>query len=151
MIELERTFLARVIPAELSGCKYKEILDIYIPLFQEHPVLRIRNNGEKYEMTKKRPVDSEDFSRQKEETIYLTPEEFQELSRLEGKRVRKIRYYLPYQKFFAEVDIFQDALSGLVLLDFEFEDEEKKGAFVMPDFCLADVTQEIFLSGCTLS
>ncbi|MEK7077023.1 MAG: hypothetical protein AAB967_02220 [Patescibacteria group bacterium] len=151
MIEFERTFLAKEVPAGLGRCECKEVLDIYIPAAVEHPTLRIRKNGEKYEMTKKSPIEDGDFSRQKEHTIPLVAAEFEELSFLKGKRVRKMRYYLPYEGRVAEVDVFQDALSGLVLIDFEFASEEEKDAFVMPDFCLADVTQEKFLAGGTLA
>ena len=43
--------------------------------------------------------------------------------------------------------MFTGALDGLVLIDFEFETEAEKEAFVMPDFCLVEVTQEEFLAG----
>jgi CYTH domain-containing protein len=45
------------------------------------------------------------------------------------------------------VDVFRDALDGLVLVDFEFETEAEKDEFPMPDFCLVEVTQEEFLAG----
>lgn len=34
-----------------------------------------------------------------------------------------------------------------MLIDFEFENENKKDLFLVPDFCLADVTQENFIAG----
>jgi len=48
---------------------------------------------------------------------------------------------------YAEVDIFEGTLQGLVMIDFEFDSEENKHAFVIPDFCLADVTQEEWVAG----
>jgi adenylate cyclase len=147
MIELELTYLAKCIPDSLASCKQKEIFDIYIPKSREHPTLRIRKNGEKFEMTKKEPVMQGDSSKQEEHTIPLTEEEFNELAVLKGKRVRKIRYLYPINEKIAEVDVFQDKLSGLVLVDVEFNSEEEKAAFKMPDFCLADVTQEKFTAG----
>ena len=33
------------------------------------------------------------------------------------------------------------------MVDFEFETSEEKESFEMPDFCLADVTQEVFTAG----
>jgi CYTH domain-containing protein len=47
----------------------------------------------------------------------------------------------------AEVDIFVGQLEGLVVIDFEFDSEEAKSAFVAPGICLADVTQEMFIAG----
>jgi hypothetical protein len=35
----------------------------------------------------------------------------------------------------------------MVLVDFEFDTEEDQAAFAMPEFCLADVTQEDFIAG----
>ena len=145
MIELEKTYLAKFLP-DLKKCKSKEIIDIYLPKSAKHPVLRIRKNGDKFEMTKKQPI-GEDKTIQEEQTIILTKEEFQELSSLEGKRIHKIRFYFPYNGRTAEIDVFQGDLKGLVLVDFEFESEQEKQAFEKPDFCLVEVTQEEFIAG----
>jgi len=150
MIEHERTFLAKSLPKDLLECKSKEILDIYLPTASHHPKLRIRMNGDKYEITKKTPVDDQDHSKLKEETTPLTKEEFEELERsVKGKRVHKRRYYLPYQGRTAEVDVFLDNLKGLVLVDVEFSEEEEhlKKQLKTPEFCLIDITQEEFIAG----
>jgi len=140
-IELEKTFLLKYIPEKLKNCKSVEILDIYIPKVVEHPILRIRKKGNIFEMTKKAPV-KDDSSEQGEQTIPLSKEEFSELSKLEGKRLRKIRYYYPVDDKTAEIDFYLDDLEGLVLVDFEFNSIENKAKFIMPDFCLADITHE---------
>jgi len=62
MIELEKTYLAKEIPKGLKDCKHKEIIDIYIPKSTEHPHIRIRKNGDRFEMTKKEPVEVKDNS-----------------------------------------------------------------------------------------
>jgi CYTH domain-containing protein len=148
MIELEKTYLAKKIPENLKNCKFKEIIDVYIPKDSEHPKLRLRKDGDKFELTKKEPVNNEDASHQKEQTIILTEIEFNALNQqLEGKRIRKIRYFYDYNGRIAEFDVFQDKLSGLVVVDFEFATLDEKENFQMPDFCLADVTQEVFIAG----
>lgn len=147
MIELEKTYLAKKLPEGLRGCEFKEIIDIYIPRSQRHPKLRIRKNGNEYRITKKGSVEDGDRSRMREQTIKLTRVEFGELSKLEGKRIRKLRYLYEYKGRTAEVDIFQDALEGLVVVDFEFATIKEKESFKMPDFCLVDVTQEEFIAG----
>lgn len=147
MIELEKTYLLKEIPANLVDCEYKEIFDIYLPKSDPHPILRIRKNGSKYEMTKKAPVEGTDSSKQEEQTILLTQEEFNELSKIDGKKVRKFRYIYPYKNRIIEIDVFQDELFGLILVDVEFETEEEKEIFTMPEFCLVDVTQEEFTAG----
>jgi len=147
MIELERTFLAKIIPTGLENCKHKEVMDVYLPKEAEHPVLRLRKNGDSYEMTKKEPVSGTDSSKLTEHTIPLTKQEFDALRKIKGKEVRKIRYYYEYEGRTAEVDVFQDKLKGLVLIDFEFSMEEEKEHFKMPDFCLTEVTQEELFAG----
>ena len=147
MIELERTFLAKRLPAGLKACKHKDMIDLYIPKESEHPVLRITKNGEHYEMTKKKPVRGDDASKQEEQTIILTKDEIDVLMNLPGKKTEKTRHYYPYKGKTLEIDVFQGALKGLVLVDAEFSPDEEKNAFAMPDFCLADVTHEKILAG----
>lgn len=147
MIELEKTYLAKFIPDNIKNCKSKEIIDIYIPKVSEHPQIRLRKNGDKFEITKKSPVKEGDASCQQEQTISLTELEFNELAKLEGKRICKVRYFYDYNGRTAEIDIFKELLEGLVLVDFEFDNSEEKDNFQMPDFCLADVTQEKFIAG----
>jgi CYTH domain-containing protein len=99
-------------------------------------------------MTKKQPEVAGDASAQTEETIVLNQEEFGALNnKVEGKRVRKNRYFYNHQSKMAEIDIFQDDLKGLVLVDFEFESVNEKETFIVPDFCLTEVTQEDFIAG----
>jgi len=146
-IELERTFLLKKVPENLKDCKSIEIFDIYIPESATHPVLRLRKKGSNFEMTKKFPKNNNDATEQEEHTIILSEEEFTALSKLNGKKLRKIRYYYPLEDITAEIDVYLDDLKGLVLADFEFKTVEAKNAFVMPDFCLADVTQEKVAAG----
>ena len=147
MIELEKTYLVKNLPEKLQDCEFKEIVDIYIPKLSEHSILRIRKNGDKYEITKKEPLNHKDASCQEEQTIILTELEFKALQKIDGKIVRKLRYRYDYNNRIAEVDIFQDTLKGLIIVDFEFSTIEEKDIFEMPEFCLADVTQEIFIAG----
>lgn len=147
MIELEKTYLAKKLPENFKGCSFKEIIDVYIPISSEHPSLRLRKNGNKIELTKKEPVNEGDNSCMKEQTIILTEAEFDVLNKVDGKRIHKIRYNYEYQGNIAEFDVFQDLLSGLVIIDFEFATMEEKDRFQMPDFCLADITQEVFTAG----
>lgn len=147
MLEIEKTYLAKSIPEGLAACAHKELLDVYVPRESAHAHLRIRKNGDRHEITKKTPINPNDASQLKEETIVLTADEFNALASVPGKRIRKIRYLYPYQGMTAEVDVFQDSLAGLVVVDFEFDSPEAQRAFVMPEFCLADITQEDFIAG----
>lgn len=145
--ELERTFLLKNIPDGLEKCKSVEIIDVFIPKSAGHPVLRIRKKGNILEITKKYPLDGKDSSEQGEYTISLTKEEFNELSEIPGKKFRKRRYFYPFLKRTAEIDIYSDDLEGLATVDFEFSSKKEKDNFKMPEFCLTDVTQEEFVAG----
>lgn len=147
MEELELTYLAKSLPTGLKSAKQKEMLDIYLPSTSAHPTLRIRKNGDKHEMTKKEPIVEGDSSRQLENTIPLHPDEFAELSQLPGKRVQKTRYLYSEDGVNYEVDVFGGDLTGLVLVDVEFDSVEKKSKFTKPDWCLVEVTQEKFVAG----
>jgi len=147
MEELEFTYLAKELPEGLNEFPSKEMLDIYIPTSTKHPNLRIRKNGNKYEITKKEIINEEDASRFMETTIPLTEEEYKDLSQLSGKRVQKTRFYYKENETTFEVDVFRGDLEGLIVVDVEFDSEDKRLTFTPPAWCLADVTQEEFIAG----
>jgi CYTH domain-containing protein len=151
MNELERTFLAKFLPDGLKRCRSIEIVDIYIPKSVVHPKIRIRKIGNRFELTKKTPVCEGDSSHQVEQTIDLTEHEFNELSKLGGKVLHKTRYFYDRGGRVAEFGVYEGSLKGLVLIDFEFKTAKTKNKFRMPSFCLADVTQEEFCAGGSLS
>lgn len=147
MIELEKTYLVNELPKNLEELEHKEIIDIYIPKKIRHAMIRIRKNGDKYEITKKVPVD-ENKNEFKEQTIVLEKEEFEALEKeIEGKRVRKIRYNYPYKDLVAEIDIFQDNLLGLKVIEFEFPDEKTRDEFIPPNFCGEKVSGKECVAG----
>lgn len=146
-IELERTYLVKKLPEEMKMATATELLDIYLPSNSEHPILRIRKRGGKYMITKKHPIVGTDSSEQSEETILLLEDEYNELSQIKGKRVRKNRYTINKPGMTVDIDVFLDDLDGLVTVDFEFLSNDEKNNFEMPDWCLADVTQEKIIAG----
>lgn len=147
MDEFELTYLPKIIPAAVFENTPKKMLDIYIPASAEHPHLRIRHAGSKYEITNKQPVVEGDSSHQYEATIPLTPEEFADLEKVPGKRVMKNRYVYTEDGTVYEIDVFVGDLEGLVLVDVEFKTAEDKSAFVPPAWLLTEVTQEQFIAG----
>ena len=146
-LELELTFLVKELPDGIKTVGPTRIVDIYIPDTPEHSHLRLRQKGEKYEITKKMPVLEGNASEQIEQTIPLIKEEFTALSNCSKKRVAKDRYNIMVEGKMAEIDVFVDELEGLVLMDFEFNTIEEKSAFKVPSIALADVTQEEFIAG----
>jgi len=151
MIELEKTYLAKYLPEGLKNCRSKKIIDMYLPENAEHAKLRIRKNGDRYEITKKEPITESDCSEQEESTISLTEPEFNGLKEVSNKTVVKTRYYYEYEGKTAEFDVFEEKLQGLVLIDVEFTTTKEKDLFEMPDFCLKEITQEEFIAGGVVS
>ncbi|MCA9363108.1 CYTH domain-containing protein [Candidatus Kaiserbacteria bacterium] len=151
MIELELTYLAKSLPTNLTELKSKKIIDLYVDNGTDHSDLRIRRNGDKFELTRKTPVDDGDASKQTEVTIPISKTEFESFLPVKARKVEKTRYYLEHGDRTAEFDVFKGDLSGLVVIDFEFNSEEEKDSFEMPDFCLEDITQETFIAGGVLA
>lgn len=147
MIELELTYLAKYLPLNLKASPSKEIIDHYIPKEREHSQLRIRKAGPLFQMTKKEPAHGNDSSEQTEHTIRLKEDEYAALVKLPANVTHKIRYYYKHQNTTFEFDVFQGDKTGLVMIDIEFKTSEEKAAFQPPDFCGADVTQEVKFAG----
>lgn len=156
MVELEReyTFLMNELPEDLSDFPSKIIEDNYIPSNAKHPITRIRRSGDKYVITKKYPEASieenhehGDSSRMIEHTIELSRAEYDSLNQVSGKRFKKRRFNYDFNGYAAEIDVYLGDLSGLVVVDFEFDSDAAMAAFEKPDFVGADVTQESLTAG----
>jgi len=146
-LEIETTLLAKYIPENILNFPKQEIIDIYIPQTKEHPSLRVRKNNEKFDITKKTKISQDDASQHAEHTITIDEEEFNFFFENTKYKLQKTRYIYEHEGRAAEIDIFKDRLTGLVLIDFEFPDEQERDEFQIPDFCLVDVTQEEFIAG----
>lgn len=146
-LEIEKTYLIKYIPRDLFKYKSKEIEDLYIPKGSGHARLRIRKNGDSFVITKKIPVKNKNSSFHSEFNLEITKQEFDALRSSRCNVVKKTRFYYSYQKMIAEIDVFKGKHKGLVLVDFEFKNKSKLAKFKMPDFCLADVTEEEFTAG----
>lgn len=76
-------------------------------------------------------------------TTYLNEEEFRVLAKLPGKRLKKTRYSFPP----FGVDVFEEALAGLVLAEAEFESPEEADSLALPPFILHEVSEDIRFTG----
>jgi CYTH domain-containing protein len=146
-VELEKTYLAKALPKGLKDSPSEVIRDAYVPVQYEHPIVRLRQRGERHEITKKEQTDPKDASRHDEHTIHLTKEEFAALLTDHAKTHAKRRFDCTIDGAKAEVDVYLEALQGLVVIDFEFDTPEAMAAFRPPAICLADVTNEDVLAG----
>lgn len=143
MIEIEKTFLVKNIPRDLSSYKSFKIKQGY--LSSSHPALRIRQFGNSFELTKKIPLKLGDWSSVEEMNIPLTEDEFNKLWPLIEKDLIKTRYFIPLENnLIAELDIFDEKLTGLNFVEVEFSSQEEMNLFQKPDWFGRDVTQEDF-------
>ena len=149
-MEIEKTFLVKSIPQNLSSFKFYKIKQGYIS--SGPSPLRIRQKGDKYELTKKIFLKENDFSQAEETNIYLTEYEFDKLWPLVEKSLEKTRYIVPLENnLFAELDIYSGKLDGFMVVEVEFGSEEKMNLFVPPEWFGKDITQEDFTANMFLA
>jgi CYTH domain-containing protein len=143
MIEIEKTFLIKNIPSDLGKYKSIKIRQGYI--ITGKSVIRIRQFGDKFELTKKVPLKENDFSQYEETNICLIEAEFEKLWKLVDKSLEKNRYFIPINNdLVVELNIFLGDLSGLSMAEVEFDSEMEMNNFNPPEWFGRDVTQEDF-------
>ena len=150
MLEIEKTYLVKNIPKNLSLYKSEKIKQGYIS--STPSPLRIRQKGHKFELTKKLPIKENDYSMAEEINIPLTEFEFDRLWPTVEKYLEKTRYYIPLENnLVAELNLFEGNLKGLAFVEVEFESEVKMASFNPPLWFGKDVTQEDFAANCFLA
>ena len=134
-MEIERKYLVQQLPESLSGYPCRIIEQGYL---NTDPVVRIRRDNEKYELTYK----SKGFMTRMEYNLPLTQEAYEHLlTKIDGRLIQKKRYMIPLiNDLTAELDIFEGDLAPLILVEVEFSSEEAALAFVPPSWFGDDVT-----------
>lgn len=140
-MEIERKFLVKEIPFDLSGYASKEIEQGYLCT---SPVLRIRRKSDAYIFTYK----SEGLMSREEIELPLTREAYEHLAKkCDGCLIHKTRYIIPDnqksslgKELVIEFDVFHDSLEGLLLAEVEFSSEEEANAYIAPDWFSKEVT-----------
>jgi CYTH domain-containing protein len=140
-IERERRWLCRDIPVH-RAVSAEAITDLYIDGVR----LRLRearplDGGEPMRrLTRKADADA---STRLLTSIYLDEAEYELLSGLPGRLLRKTRYRLPAEAgVMLCVDHFEGPLEGLIMAEAEFEDDASLVAYPDPDFAVRDVTAD---------
>lgn len=136
-MEIERKFLLKNIPYELSELKSKHLEQGYI---NSDPVVRIRRSDDKFFLT----IKSNGLMKRIEVEKEITSEEYQELSAIvKGRLITKTRYLIPLEDGLTmELDIFEGDFKGLIVAEVEFPTEEAAVSFVPPEFVEKDVTSD---------
>lgn len=145
-MEIERKYLVSKLPEHLEQYPFRIISQGYL---NTDPVVRIRQDNDKYELTYK----SKGFMVRKEYNLPLNREAYEHLlTKIDGRCIRKKRYMIPLpHKLTAELDIFEGDLSPLKLVEVEFSCEEAANSFVPPSWFGEDVTFSVKYHNSTLS
>ncbi len=135
-MEIERKFLIRELPGNLSDYPFHQIEQGYLCT---DPVLRIRREDDDFYLTYKsgKRMDHE------EANLPLTAEAYAHLTpKCDGIFIIKKRYCIPCGKYTIELDVFEQDTAPLILAEVEFPTVEEAEAFTPPDWFGEDVTDQ---------
>ena len=150
VVERERRWLCREVPRERIA-RTETIVDLYVTGAQ----LRLREarllegGPPMLRLSRKADVDART---RLITSIYLPENEFAVLAAaLPGRRIRKIRHRLKAPPgVVLSADEFQGELSGLRMVEAEFDTDERMDSFAMPDFAIREVTDDPRFGGGSL-
>ena len=133
-MEIEKKYLLRKVPEDLSSYRHSEIEQAYL---NAEPVLRIRRKDDKYILTYK----SKGMMVRMEEEFPLNEQAYLHLrDKADGRIITKTRYFIPYDKYTIELDVFHGVMEPLIMAEVEFSTEEEADGFVPPDWFGEEVT-----------
>lgn len=134
-MEIERKYLISRVPDSLTITNTRLIEQGYL---NTEPVVRIRKDNDKYELTYK----SKGLMAREEYNMPLTQEAYEHLrTKVDGRIISKTRYEIPLNdELKIELDIFHGDLEPLMLAEVEFPTEEAANVFIPPEWFGEDVT-----------
>ena len=135
-MEIERKYLIRRLPENLSQYQCKKIAQGYICTT---PVVRIRKSDDEYYLTYK----GKGLMAREEYNLPLTQEGYEHmLPKIDGRLIEKSRYLIPLEgKLTAELDIFEGDLAPLIIVEVEFDSLDEANSFIPPEWFGEDVTE----------
>lgn len=145
-MEIERKFLLKKAPENLSELSYHKIEQAYL---NTNPVVRIRQQDDDYILTYK----SGGLMAREEYNLPLNKSSYEHLrEKADGIILSKTRYLMPLPgDLTAEIDIFEAPYEGLMILEVEFPTEDDANAFVAPEWFGEEVTWSSAYHNSTLS
>lgn len=139
-VEIERKWLVAAMPPEaLGGLPPDTIEQGYLTIGSGGAETRVRRRGAQCTLT----VKSGRGLVRDETEIALTSEQFDALwPATEGQRVAKQRHTLRLDGHVIELDVYGDALRGLIVAEVEFDDPWGAESFAAPYWFGREVTDE---------
>jgi len=135
--EIERKFLVKRLPLELKRFRHFPIVQGYLATEPRGRHVRLRKRGKTASLTFK---VGRGTSRQERE-IKLSAKQFAELwPATRGRRLRKLRYLIPWKNLAIEIDIYRGDNNGLIVAEVEFASQSSCRKFKPPAWFGAEVT-----------
>ena len=137
--EIERKFLLKRLPEELKRSRRYVIAQGYLATEPAGRQVRLRKKGKTGSLTFK----MDRGAAREEREIKLGPKQFAALwPATAGRRLRKLRYEIPWRNLLIEIDIYRGRHSGLVVAEVEFPDRAMCRRFKPPSWFGREVTGE---------
>jgi CYTH domain-containing protein len=137
MLEIERKFLVKRLPADLKRFPSALILQGYLATELRGAQVRLRKRGQVCSLAFKR---ARGYGREERE-IRLTRTQFNALwPGTSGRRLRKTRYEIPWNGRIIEVDVYRGQHRGLVVAEVEFRNRNACDRFKPPEWLGREVT-----------
>ena len=137
--EIERKFLVKWLPDGLKRSRSFVIEQGYLATESAGRQVRLRKRGHTASLTFKARRDSH----REEREIKLSPKQFAALwPGTAGRRLRKVRYEIPWENVLIELDIYRGRHAGLVVAEVEFPNRASCRRFKAPWWFGREVTGE---------
>jgi adenylate cyclase len=137
--EIERKFLVQWLPDNLKRARHLIIEQGYLATESAGRQVRLRKSGKATSLTFKVGRGSH----REEREVKLSTKQFATLwPGTAGRRLRKVRYEIPWDGLLIEVDIYRGRHSGLVVAEVEFPDTATCRKFEPPWWFGREVTGE---------
>lgn len=145
-MEIERKFLIKKLPDNLTSYKARKIEQAYLCT---DPVVRVRRDNDVYYLTYK----SKGMIVREEYNLPLTKEAYGHLlAKADGNIITKTRYEIPEKdNLTIELDVFEGKFDGLLLAEVEFASEEEALGYIPPEWFGEDVSNSPKYHNSTLS
>ena len=145
-MEIERKFLIKKLPDNLTSYKARKIEQAYLCT---DPVVRVRRDNNDYYLTYK----SKGMIVREEYNLPLTKEAYGHLlAKADGNIITKTRYEIPEKNNLTiELDVFEGKFDGLLLAEVEFASEEEALGYIPPEWFGEDVSNSTKYHNSTLS
>jgi CYTH domain-containing protein len=137
--EIERKFLVKWLPPSMKRSRRFMIAQGYLSAENGGRHVRLRKKGRTASLTFK--VGRGNAREERE--IRLSPKQFSVLwPATKGRRLRKLRYEVPWKDLIIEIDIYRGTNNGLVVAEVEFPNHAARRRFKPPGWFGREVTGE---------